>query len=81
MSKVKILETFSEATRRGPLAVGLWLRCVHPFQITPKEIQTDVKDQHENLPVNFLFGLGLASKSEDCLSDKIKKYLKVRRKV
>ena len=55
-SKVKILETFGEATRRGPLAVGLWLRCVHPFQITPIEIQTVVKEQHENLPVNFLFG-------------------------
>ena len=38
----------------APLAVGLWLRCVHPFQITPKDIQTDVKDQYENLPVNFL---------------------------
>ena len=37
----------------APLAVGLCLRCVHPFQITPKEIQTDVKEQHENLLVNF----------------------------
>ena len=60
----------------APLAVGLWLRCVHPFQITPKEIQTDVKE-----PLKFacklIIWIRLASKSEDCLSDKIKKKSKI----
>ena len=57
----------------APLAVGLWLRCVHPFQITPKDIQTDVKDQYENLPVNFLlrhkkkFGI-----AKECLNSQVK---------
>ena len=60
----------------APLAVGLWLRYVRPFQITPKEIQMGVKEPWK-FACKFFIWMRLASKSEDGLSDKIKNKSKI----